>query len=409
MMRLRIVLLLALSMMPVMAHAQTLPPPPTGPQVDPADTAKVRIGPFFMQPAFGLKNVGLDNNVFNDPADPKKDWTATLNLGTLAGLRYGAARLTLNTSTDYVFYSKYKTERSVDGNTRVQAELRLNRLRPWIGMDRIKTHDRAGFEIDSRAARETPGYDAGVEYRVGFRLGTRLMVRRRDVDFEDEEVFRGKTLKDTLNARYEEGSVQLLYEMSPLSNFRLSGEYSRARFETAAARNSDDTAVFAGIEGKKDAALEGYVDVGWRNRSSLDPLSPSYSTITARAAASFIVWEEVRVSFGADRDLNWSYEDLYTFYVQQGGTATVTWRPHDRFDFVVNGRSYDLIYDRAISELAVLRTDHSFSYGGGVGFFIRGYPGTRLGLMVERNARESVLADRRYDNTRFLTNIGFSF
>jgi hypothetical protein len=399
----------ALLASPVALCAQSLPPPPTGPVVDPADTAKVKIGPLFMQPAFGFKNVGLENNVFNDPADPKKDWTATVNMGMLAGVRFGPGRLTVKTSTDYVYFAEYASERSIDGATRLQAEVRSDRFRSWIGMDRAKTHERAGFEIDLRAGREIPAYDAGVEYRFGFRLGTRAMVRQREVKYEDEEVLRGTALKDTLNAEYQEASLQLLYEISPLSNFRLSGEASRSRFDVATVRDASEMALFAGIEGKKDAAIEGYIDVGWRERVPENSLAPAYSGVVARAAAAFVLWEEVLVSFAADRDIPLSYDEAFTYYVQQGGSSVITWRFHDRFDIVATGRRYQMKYDRSLDPAAVLRTDTVFAYGGGFGFFLHGYPGTRLGLSVERNARQSVLADRRYDNTRFLTHVGFSF
>jgi hypothetical protein len=394
---------------PATALAQTLPPPPSGPVSDPAESAKVKIGPLFMNPNFGFRNVGLDNNVYNDPENPVQDWTATVTMGMLAGVRYGPMRFTYKTATDYVYFAEERSERAIDGASRIQLELRTDRFRPWIAKDAQKTHDRAGLEIDSRAGRELPAYEAGVETRFGFRLGTRLVVRQRKVDYEEQEEFRGLNLSQALNATYEDATLALLYEISPLSNFRFTGEVSRVRFETAKIRDSDDRAVFVGIEGKKDAALEGYVDVGWRERTARDPIAPSFKGIIARASASFVLWEEVLVAFGADRDLLWSYEELYTFYVQQGASTVITWRPHERFDIVGTGRRYQLVYDRGIDERAVLRTDTVFNYGAGVGFFIRGYPGTRLGVAVERSARESVLADRRFDTTRFLTNVGFSF
>ena len=401
--------MIALLAAPAMTYAQTLPPTPAGPAEDPAETAKIKFGPLFMQPNFNFKNVGKDNNVFNDPSDPKTDWTGTVNMGMLAGLRYGPMRLTVKTSSDYVYYAHYREERSIDGNTRTQLELRTERLRPWIGMDRIKTHERTGFEIDARAGRKLPAYDAGVEWRPGFRLGTRLSAKKRKVRYEDLETFRGQDLSEALDADFEEGSLQLLYEISPLSSFRASAEMSRSRFTTATIRDADDKAVFIGIEGKKDAFIEGYVDVGWRERSPMTEGAPSYSGLVARASASFVLWDRVLVAFGGDRDIPWSFEQAYTFYVQQGAQANLTWKLHDRFEVVGSGRRYWLDYDDGITAGAVERTDTIYSYGGGIGFFIRGYPGTRLGVTLERQVRDSVLADRRYDTPRFFTNIGFSF
>lgn len=394
---------------PLAARAQSAPPPPMGPTEDPADTARVKLGPLFLQPNFGLKNVGIDNNVFNDPENPEKDWTATANLGMLAGLRFGPARLTMKTSTDYVWYSHFKSERAIDGVTRYQFEVRSPRIRPWIAYEKTKSHDRLGFEIDARAGRVMPVYEAGLEYKVGFRLGTRLMARERRVEFDELDREDGIVLADALDNTTREGSLQLLYEISPLSSLRLSAELHQVRFRKATRRDADDRSLMIGLEGRQGAGIQGTVDVGWKERKALDPTAPSFSGVVARGSAAIIFAEQVRVAFGLDRDTAWSYEEFYSFYVQSGASTTVTWRPHQRFDIEGTGRHYWLDYANGLDERAVLRTDKVYSYGGGVGFFVRGYPGTRLGLSVERAARESVIEDRSYNNLRYYTHVGFSF
>lgn len=404
-----ILLVIAALAVPSTMYAQALPPPPTGPTEDPAETARVRIGPLFLQPNFGLKNVGLDNNVFNDAADPERDWTGTLSLGMLTGLRFGQARLTMKTVTDYVYYAHFREERAIDGHTRYQFEIRNPRVRPWIAYEKAKTHERAGFEIDSRAGRAVPVYEAGAEVKLGFRLSTRLIGRQRKVEYQTEEDFRGVKLADTLNAKYEEGAVQLLYEVSPLSSLRAAFEMSRVRFDAATIRDADDRAVYLGLEGRRDAGMEGTVDIGWKERKAVDPRAPSFSGFVARGTGAVVFAEQVRVAFAVDRDTQWSYEEAYTFYVQSGGSTTVTWRPYQRLDIEATGRHYWLDYDHGLDARAVLRTDKVYSYGGGVGFFLRGYPGTRLGIGIEQAARESVLEDRNYRTLRYLTQVGFSF
>lgn len=403
-----VVLILALAV-PSTMYAQALPPPPTGPTEDPADTARVRLGPLFLQPNFGLKNVGIDNNVFNDAANPQRDWTGTVSLGMLAGLRFGQARLTMKTTTDYVYYANFVDERAIDGNSRYQFEIRNPRIRPWIAYEKAKTHERAGFEIDSRAGRAVPLYEVGVEAKLGFRLSTRLIGRQRKVEYQTEEGFRGVKLADTLDAKYEEGAVQVLYEVSPLSSLRASAEMSRVRFDKATIRDADDRAIYLGLEGRRDAGMEGTVDLGWKERKAVDPRAPSFSGVVARGTGAIVFAEQVRVAFAVDRDTQWSYEEAYTFYVQSGAATTITWRPFQRFDIEATGRHYWLDYEQGLDERAVLRTDKVYSFGGGVGIFLRGYPGTRLGIGVEQAARESVLDDRDYRTLRYLTHVGFSF
>lgn len=404
-----IVALISALAVPSTMYAQALPPPPTGPTEDPAETARVRLGPLFLQPNFGLKNVGIDNNVLNDPLNPQRDWTGTLSLGMLAGLRFGPARLTMKTTTDYVYYAKFREERAIDGVSRYQFEIRSPRVRPWIAYEKTKTHERLGFEIDARAGRAVPLYEAGIETRLGFRLSTRVIARQRKVEYQADEGFRGVKLADTLDTRYEEGAAQLLYEVSPLSSLRASFEIGRVRFDKATIRDVDDRAVYLGLEGRRDAGMEGTIDVGWKERKAVDPSAPSFSGLVARGTGAVVLAEQVRVAFALDRDTQWSYEEFYTFYVQSGASTTITWRPFQRFDVEATGRHYWLDYDQGLDARAVIRTDKVYSYGGGIGVFLRGYPGTRLGIGIEQAARESVLPDREYRTLRYLSNVGFSF
>jgi hypothetical protein len=189
----------------------------------------------------------------------------------------------------------------------------------------------------------------------------------------------------------------------------MSAEYGTVRFERAPIRDGEDRAVYVGIEGRQGAGIEGSVDVGYKERKGESASAPSFSGVVARGSAAIILLERVRVAFGLDRDLQWSYEDLYTFYVMSGASTTTTWRPHQRVDIVATARHHWLDYDQGLSEEAVLRTDKVYAYGGGLGFFIQGYPGTRVALMVERTARESVIELRSYDSFRYYTVVGFSF
>src|SRR5262249_29965032 len=63
-------------------------PPEGGP--DPAKV-RVRIGPLWMNPTVSLTNLGIDQNVFNDPesAAPKQDFTFTATPTTDLWLRFG--------------------------------------------------------------------------------------------------------------------------------------------------------------------------------------------------------------------------------------------------------------------------------------------------------------------------------
>ena len=77
---------------------------------DVAANAKIHFGPLAMTPTLSLTNLGVDTNVFNQPASegPKKDFTMTVEPKTDLWLRFGRTWLTGNLTEDLVYYQKYR-------------------------------------------------------------------------------------------------------------------------------------------------------------------------------------------------------------------------------------------------------------------------------------------------------------
>ena len=60
---------------------------PPDPKADPWRDARLRIGPIFLNPTFQIKDLGVDDNVFNDtPGGERQDLTGTLSMTSLVGL-----------------------------------------------------------------------------------------------------------------------------------------------------------------------------------------------------------------------------------------------------------------------------------------------------------------------------------
>ena len=56
---------------------------------DPAQNARIRFGPFFLQPTVSITNAGVDTNVFNSNGQPERDFTITIMPEVLTGFRPG--------------------------------------------------------------------------------------------------------------------------------------------------------------------------------------------------------------------------------------------------------------------------------------------------------------------------------
>src|SRR6187397_2160798 len=76
---------------------------------------RMHSGPLYLKPAFLLKELGVDTNVFNAAGRQKSDFTFTVTPQADLAIplaRRGLVKATLG--TDLVYYATYDSERSVD-------------------------------------------------------------------------------------------------------------------------------------------------------------------------------------------------------------------------------------------------------------------------------------------------------
>ena len=90
------------------SYAQTTVP------VDPLDSMPIRLGPIGLNPTLAMTNFGIDDNIFNDATDPKRDFTMTVTPRLQARLRGGKMLLSGTVATGLVYYQKFDDERSID-------------------------------------------------------------------------------------------------------------------------------------------------------------------------------------------------------------------------------------------------------------------------------------------------------
>jgi hypothetical protein len=125
----------------VTAHAQE--------DTDPSSAARFRFGALRFTPTLVLSNIGVDNNVFNETADPKQDTTAAVGPSVNLWLKMGSSRLSGKASGQYLYFNKYDNQRSWntldEGSSRVRDRLarppegaarRVRQHGPPLGEDR---------------------------------------------------------------------------------------------------------------------------------------------------------------------------------------------------------------------------------------------------------------------------------
>lgn len=379
------------------------------PKAEPWRDARLKLGPVFFNPTFQIRDLGIDDNVFNEPADPRQDLTGTLAMESLAGIQVRALLITVRQANSYLWFRQYRSERSVDGGLKATAELRLDRIRPWVTIERAETHARGGYEIDARAGRQTPAFDYGTDIRFGWRLGASVAYRSQEIEYAEDEFYDGADLGAVLDNKVTQIRSYARYELTPFTNLIGGADVSTERFVTNKLRDADATYYYGGLESSSDAPLGLNLTLGWKEQRHKDPTVPDFKGLVARGGIGFVVADTMRVALNGMRDTGMSYDELYPYYVEEGGGFTTQIRFSEHFDLRFDGRGSWLKYSVTTTGDEVARTDRTVVAGAEFGYYFGGLSGTRVGLRYEYAERTSPRPQRNYARSRFYSDFRLSF
>ncbi len=381
------------------------------PEEDPRKQARMHVGPVYFTPGLSLTNLGIDTNVFNEAVHPKRDFTFTVTPRVEAWMVF-TRRATVRAAgnVDLVYFRTYESERSVDPGVAVRPEVYFNRLTLFGEASFLRTRQRPNFEIDARAERTERAVRAGLSYRLFPKLALELSGRDTRIRFDADAVFLGTYLDQVLNRTERVGQAALRYRYSALTSFVSTAEAIRDEFPKAPARNVDSVRVMGGAVLQPRAIISGSAFLGARRMLPRGVQFPGFSLVAASVGLGSTLFGATRLGFLADRDVSYSFEVLYPYYVRTGFGASVRQALGRRLDLRVGGQRYGHTYrdfaGREVRWLGVPRVDVVRILDAGVGFrlknrtlvtvgasywertsnlqLFRDYRGLRAGLSVEQ-------------------------
>lgn len=376
----------------------------TGPSLP--TVAAIQVGPVSVYPWITLRDIGMDSNIFNEAAQPRDDFTFTVTPRVQAALRLGAARFVGTSSADFVYYQIYKDEQSINKLFEGRFDLVTARLRPYVSASRLRTRDRTGFEIDSRARRLETKVTAGLDFQVTSITALTAWARHDDQTYNQGERFLGVNLGDQLDHTSELAAAGMRLAVTPLTTITLAGEIQQDRFKTSPLRNADSVRLAPTVEFASGAALTGRAAAGYRQFTPLDPQLPQYRGFVASAGVGYSFLGVTHVDVQANRDVMYSFDASQPYYLAFGGRVAVSQRIAGPFDLIVLGNRERLRYQPLEGQILEGRIETTTSIGGGVGIHL----GERLGftLTYDRTARKSSDPSRReYDRRRMLGSVNY--
>ena len=379
---------------------------------DVRSTYRVHAGPFYVNPALLLKEVGIDTNVFNASVDQKSDFTLTLAPKADVALtfaRRGLLRATVG--SDVVYYQKYDTERSIDPQVRVRGEAYARRLTLFAEGAYLNTRQRPNYEIDLRSRHVERDAEAGVDLRLTPKFSIELAAHRAEAEYDADALFDGTSLQDTLNRRTEGVSGTIRHRLTPLTTITVKVDRMQDTFTYSPERDSRSIRVMPGIEFKPRALVSGAARVGYRRFTPEHGLVlPEFSGLVADLGLSYTLLGSTTFGVSYRRDLTYSYEVANPFFVDNSVGLSIRRALGGRFDTIVSADRHTYEYEQLLTAArpALDRVDTTWVYGANLGYRLRRQ--ARIGFGATYYQRESTTVQFvQYDGLRYGATVNYGF
>ena len=403
---------------PVSAAAQSDAPAPIN---EVRQNSRLHAGPLYAKPTLQLRELGIDNNVYNTYGDQQlSDFTVTfmpkLDLSVPVAKR---ALLQATTAADLVWYAKYAGERSVDPQLVLRGQIFLRRVTVSGERGYVNTRQRPNQEIDVRARHVDEMLTAAVEVAVTPELTVKAAGHRLSTRYDDAAEYDNTRLQRTLNRETDGLEITTRYRLTSLTSLAVRYDNLRDRFPMSPGRNSDSFKVMPGVEFKPRALISGNAYVGYRAFTSVDPtVLPDFKGLVAQLGLSYTLLGATTFGVSYNRDLTYSYDELQPFFIDDSVGASVRRALGRRFDALVSADRHayeykDLLRSRTttvpdVPRIDPTRIDTTWNYAANIGYRV-GREG-RVAVGVSYWQRDSTTrVFRGYNNLRVGTAMTVGF
>ncbi len=376
----------------------------------------LRLGPVLALPHIALTKVGIDTNVFNESTNPKRDRTFSVLPDVAFEVRVRRATLTGKAGLSYNYFETYERERSTDHREDVLFDLPLNRLTLKANYGYTSTRQRPGLEIDLRARQIYEGYGVGFDARVRPKTTIRVGVSTARTIFKNG-VEDGVSLPQAMNRTSDTAFLSLRHELTSLTMATLTGEGLRDRFDFATEKDATGFRLMPGLEFSKFALISGGVAVGFRQFLPKHPSVPPYTGVAARANLTSVIRRNTLLSGQVDRDLTYSLEKDFPYYVQIVVTLSATQRLGRHWNVIATASGQELAYQALVGAPIPVAADADSAVGappilrGRLYSLSAGYLWGRSRIAVEgrHGGRQSGRPDRDFTSTQIGASITYGF
>lgn len=366
----------------------------TLPEKEPQSGA-ITIGALRVTPGLTIREIGHDDNVFNEATDPKEDWVIAGRPDVAVFARMPLARIAAYAGSEMQWYNTYETERSVGYEYRGRIDLLLSRLFPFFGGGTTHNRTRPNGEIDVRADQRIDELSGG----IGYSLAEHASIFAAAIDSRikyDNAFENGVSLDQALNHQTIEYQGGFKTDLTPLLSLQLRGSYRKDEFDADTTRNGDarmGTAVFTFAEG---AVISGVATINFQDYTPVDPLVEPFRGLTGSAFITYPFLDIGHFNFGYNRSTEYSFDSTEAYYLDNTFRVVYTQRLLGDWDLQGQAGRSNLDYGQRAG--VAQRRDRLETYNGNLGYNLPNR--TRVAMNYEYARRRSPIADRNYIRRR---------
>jgi hypothetical protein len=370
-------------------------------------TGVLIVGPVRLAPGLTLREIGYDSNVFDEPPEesPKEDYVLAAMPDVSAFTRLRFLRISAYAGSELTYYQEYESERSVGYAGRARVDVLLSRVRPFIGVGRVKTRQRPNGEIDVRADRLEEELSGGIAFDLSAHSLIYASWARNGSEYANA-LEDGIDLSQTLTRERNDYQAGLKTDLTPLLSVQLFGSVQDDVFKFDPRRNAKSTAALATFRIAPEAVVTGSITVGYKDMQPEDPRSKPFRGLTGTAAITYPFLEIGRFTVTAARGTEYSFDAEEAYFIENSAFVSYTHRLFSEIDAQVRGgRS---LFDYSASLTLPAHKDTLDVVAGSLGYNLRNR--TRIALNYEYSKRRSpAITSRNYDRRRIYLSWLFAF
>jgi hypothetical protein len=286
-----------------------------------------RIGPFRIDPAFMLSDVGYDGTVYyqREGDEPVTDYTATFSLPVRVNvLVRDYLILSLSETPSYVYYMEQSRERR--WNNIFLPEFKLLLFRRFVLSGRYSGSNfrrRSHSEFDARVNVVRKEYSGSFFYETQRATSLGVTASSGNMVFEDYTLpGQAIPISEILNRREQIISGEFYYQIFPNSFFFLRGGYTDYKFENLASqdRNSFSYQASTGLRFPLLGRIRGTFELGYKKFFPREEGRDGFSGLFGNTSLEWRMQRfTLRGQFGRDTRFSYWTDSMYYIDNNIGG------------------------------------------------------------------------------------------